>query len=151
MKVPIAKINIRFSVHATENPEKVKKAVDYLFSPDYIEDVTFKKTVLKGHYGNLIGLFEAQIKDPRVVKSVVETLSSNLSQSDKEKIISESSLFIERSSLYLRFDKQDAFRGELKLHKADPIYIRIRFKIHSKKNTTTSNIIEICREIGLAP
>jgi len=150
LKLPIASVNIRFSVHATEDPEKVKKAVNYLFSPDHVEDVTFKKKALKGHYGNPISLFEAQIRDPRVVKAVIEKLSSSLCQSDKEKIAREPSLFIERSSLYLRLDKQAAFRGELRLQRADPIYIRIQFKIHRKKSRT-DDVVEICRDIGLTP
>lgn len=150
MKLPIASVNIRFSVHATEDPEKVKKAVDYLFSPDHVEDVIFKKKALKGHYGNPISLFEAQIRDPRVVEAVIEKLSSSLCRSDKEKIVRESILFIEKNSLYLRLDKQAAFRGELRLQRADPIYIRIQFKIHGRKSRT-DDIVGICKDIGLAP
>lgn len=148
LKLPIANINIRFSVHATEDPEKVKEAANYLFSPDHIEDVIFKKKTLKGHYGNPISLFEAQIRDSRIIKAVVENLSSSLCQSDKERIARESILFIEKNSLYLRLDKQAAFRGELKLQRTDPIYIRIQFKIHSKKSRT-DDVVEICRDIGL--
>lgn len=143
LELPIAYIDIRFSVHATEDPEKVKKAVYNLFPVNRIEELIFKKDILKGHYGNPIILFETRIKDREIIEAFVEKLSIRLGELDKETMLRESDLFVEKSNLYLRFDKQDAFRDELKLCKADPIHIRIHFR---KKG-----IVEICRELGLMP
>jgi RNA binding exosome subunit len=55
-------------------------------------------------------------------------------------------LHLEKRNLYLRFDKQSAFMGELRFSSNDPI----RFKIHFK-NKTSEEIMEICRETGLLP
>lgn len=146
MKLPIAYIDIRFSVHATEDSEKVKKAVHNLFPANRIEEVTFKKDALKGYYGNPIILFETRVKDGEIIKAFVEKLATCLSELDKETMLRESDMFVEKSNLYLRLDKQAAFEDEFKLHKADPIHIRIHFRKKKKKS-----IIEICRELGLMP
>lgn len=143
MKLPVAFVDLRFSVHATEDPKKVKKGVYNLFPANRGEEILFKKTVLKGHYGNPIILFETRIKDRETIKAFVEKLSTGLSKSDKEKILRESNLLVEKSNLYLRLDKQAALEDELKLHRTDPIQIRVHFK---KKN-----VVEICRELGLMP
>lgn len=143
MKLPVAYIDIRFSVHATEDLEKVKKAVYNLFPGDCVKEVTFKKNVLKGHYGNPIILFETRIKDLEMIRAFFEKLSTNLSKLDKETIFKKSNLFVEKSNLYLRLDKQSALSGEFKLCKADPIHIRVHFK--------KMRIVEICRELGLWP
>jgi len=123
LKLPVAYVDIRFSVHATEDPEKIKKAAHSLFPADHITEVTFMEKVLRGYYGNRIVLFK--------------------SEQDKERIFRESNLFVERGNLYLRLDKQAALEGKLELRKDDPIHIRIHFK---KKK-----IIEICRELGIMP
>lgn len=144
MKAPIAYIDIRTSAHATEDLEKVKKAVYNLFPEDCIDELTFKKTVTKGHYGNPITLFEARIKDKRLIGAFVGKISTNVSKLDRETIIRGSNLFVERSNLYLRLDKQAAFEGQFKLQKADPIHIRIHFTKRDEKR-----IMEICQELGL--
>jgi len=143
LKLPIVYIDIRFSVHATEDSEKVKKAVYNLFPVNRIEEVIFKKDALKGHYGNPIILFETRVKDEEIIKAFVEKLATCLSMLDKETMLRESDMFVEKSNLYLRLDKQAAFEDEFTLHKADPIHIRIHFR---KKD-----IVEICRELGIMP
>lgn len=143
LKLPVAYVDIRFSVHATEDPEKIKKAAHSLFPADHITEVTFMEKVLRGYYGNRIVLFKTRIKDEEMIKAFVKKLSICLSEQDKERIFRESNLFVERGNLYLRLDKQAALEGKLELRKDDPIHIRIHFK---KKK-----IIEICRELGIMP
>jgi len=143
LKLPIAYVDIRFSVHATEDPEKVKKAAYSLFPADYITEVTFMEKVLRGYYGNRIVLFKTRIKKGEMIKAFVKKLSICLGEQDKERIFRESNLFVESGNLYLRLDKQAALEGKLELRKDDPIHIRIHFK---KKE-----IIEICRELGIMP
>ena len=146
MKVPVAYIHVRFSAHATEDLEKVKTAFYNLLPADGVDELTFKKTATKGHYGNPITLFEARIKDKRLIEAFIKKISTNLSESDREKIITGSNVFLERSDLYLRFDKQAAFQGEFNLQRADPIHVRIHFTVRDERR-----IAEICRELGLKP
>jgi RNA binding exosome subunit len=48
--------------------------------------------------------------------------------------------------MYLRFDKQSAFLGSLKLTQNDPIHLKIHFK-----NKTAQEIMEISKQNGLLP
>ena len=143
MKLPIAYVDIRLSMHATENPEKIKKAMYNLFPANYIDAVTFKKDGLKGHYGNPINVFRTRIKDGEVIEAFVEKLFTRLSDLDKETIVRELNLFVEKNNLYLRLDKQAAFEDAFKLCRDDPIRIRIHFN--------RKDIVETCRELGLMP
>jgi RNA binding exosome subunit len=143
-KTPIAFIDIRFSAHATEDPEKVKKAVYNLLPENLAEGVVFTNNVVSGHHGNPIILFGVRIKDGELIKAFIDKLSTNLSDLDKAVLSGESSLVVEKSNLYLRLDKQAALEDEFKLQKADPIHIRIHFKRKDEKS-----IVETCRELGL--
>ena len=143
-QIPVAYIDIRFFVHATENLDKVVEAVRRLLPSDYRDDVLFKKDSLRGHYGNPITLFETRIKGKEIIKAFVENLSSRLDNLDKETLRREIDLHVEKGSLYVRLDKQAALQGELKLCTADPIRVRLRFR-----KTKIEDTVKICRELGI--
>jgi len=143
-QIPVAYIDIRFFVHATENLDKVVGAVKRILPSDYIGDILFKRDNLKGHHGNPITLFETRIKEKEIIKAFVENLSSHLDSLDKETLRREIDLHVEKGSLYVRLDKQAALQGELKLCTADPIRVRIRFR-----KTKIEDTVKICRELGI--
>jgi RNA binding exosome subunit len=145
-QLPIAYVDIRFCAYATEDLDKVMKAVYNIFLSDQTEEIAFNKSSLEGHYGNPITFFETRIKDKVTVRALVENLSNNLSSLDKEELGRELHRFVEKGSLYLRLDKQAALQGKIKFVTSDPIRIRIRF-IKSKLEDVT----EICRKIGMIP
>jgi len=142
--MPIAYIDIRFFAHATEDLDKVVKAVQQILPSDRIDDIVFKRDNLRGHYGNPITLFETRIKEKEIIRAFVEKLSSHLDESDKEALREEIDLRVERGSLYIRLDKQAAFQGEFRLCTADPIRVHIRFK-----KTKIEDIVKTCRELGM--
>jgi len=144
--LPIAYVDISFFAHATEDEGKALEAARHLLPSAHIEDIIFKKSNLRGHHGNPIVLFESKIIDRETVRAVVENLASILSALDKETLLNEIGLHLEKGSLYIRLDKQSAFEGEFKLTTSDPIRVRLRFK----KNRL-EDIVEICREIGMLP
>ena len=144
--LPITYADVRFVAHATEAIDKVVEAVHNLFSSDNTKDVPFKRSVVEGHYGNLITFFEARIKDKETVKALVENIASNLNALDKEELNRKIDRCVEKGSLYIRLDKQAALQHKIKLVTADPIRIRIRFR--KSKNESE---IEICRTIGMLP
>ena len=141
MKQAIEYIDIRFSVHATEDSNKVEKAVGHLFPAQRISEIGFKTKSLKGYYGNQIRLYQTRVKAEKIIDALIKSLSSGLDKSEKETIQRDSDLLVEKNNLYLRLDKQAALKGSFKRCKDDPIHIRIHFK---KKN-----IIEICQKLGL--
>jgi len=143
-QLPIAYVDIRFCAHATEDQNKVMKAVYNIFSADQSEELTFNTSSVEGHYGNPITFFETRIKNKETVRALVENLSANLSSLDKDELGRELHSCVEKGSLYLRLDKQAALQGKIKLVTSDPIRIRIRFR-----KSKIEDIIEICREIGM--
>ena len=144
MTFPITYVDIRLSIHATEDLEKAKKAVYKLLPEDRIEEIPFKTEALKGHYGNPIVLFETRVKDEGVIRAFMEKLSQNLDEQDKHRILTEPDIFLEKNNLYIRLDKQTALEDKFRLRKDDPIHIRIHFK-----NKDKERIMEFCRELGL--
>lgn len=144
--MPIACVDISFFSHATEEENKVIGAVRHLLPAVQVENIVFNKSSLRGHYGNPITLYEARIKEKEIVRAVVENLSSGLSLLDKESLLREVELHVEKGSLYLRFDKQAAFQGQFKLGVSDPIRVRLRFK-----KSKLEDIVQICKEIGMFP
>jgi RNA binding exosome subunit len=143
-QLPIAYVDIRFCAHATEDQDKVMKAVYNIFSADQSVELTFNTSSVEGHYGNPITFFETRIKDKETARALVENLSANLSSLDKNELGRELHRCVEKGSLYLRLDKQAALQGKIKLVTSDPIRVRIRFKKNKLEDVT-----DICREIGM--
>ena len=145
-KLPIGYIEIRVFAHSTEDTEKVLTAVRHTLPEALGENLVFEKTVLTGHHGNPIVLFEAKLEDRQTLPSALQRIGSGLTALDKETLDSELKLHLEKGNLYLRFDKQRAFLGELRFSSNDPIHFKVHFK-----NKTTEEIVGICRELGLLP
>jgi RNA binding exosome subunit len=145
-RLPIAYVDFRFYAHATEDLDKVIEAVHNVLPSDHLENITFKRSNVEGHYGNPITFFETRIKDKETVRALVENLLSNLNSLDKEELARTIDRCIEEGSLYFRLNKQAAIKGRIKFATSDPLRIRIRFR----KNKT-AEIIQICREIGMLP
>ena len=143
-QIPIAYIDIRFFAHATEDLDKVIEAVRHILPSGHMEDMAFKKSNLRGHYGNPITLFEAKIKNKEAIRALVENLSSHLSELDKETLSREIHQHVEKGSLYVRLDKQAALQGKLKLCTSDPIRLRIRFRKRKIEDT-----VKVCQELGM--
>ena len=142
--LPIAYVDIRFCAHATENEDKVLKAAYNVLASEEPEEITFTKSNVEGHYGNPIIFFETRIKDKKVIKKLIENLSTNLSSLDKNELTNTIDRCVEKGSLYIRIDKQAAYQNKIKLVTSDPIRIRIRFT----KNKT-EDITLICKELGI--
>lgn len=144
--VPIAYIDVRVFAHATEDLDRVLRAVRNTLPPESANTVTFKKTTLTGHHGNPITLFEARIKNKKVARAFLEKLASGLSMVDKQALNSEITQHLENGNLYIRLDKQSAYLGEFRLGSTDPIHLRMHFR-----KPSAEEVIDICRKFGLLP
>ena len=145
-KNPIAYINITTFSHATEDPEKVQTAICNTLPEALTENLTFTKTELTGHHGNSITIYEAKLTDKQTLPTTLEKIAQALTPLDKETLNNEMTQHIEKRNLYLRFNKQNAYQGILKLATNDPIHFKIQFK-----NKTSEEIVDICRKAGLLP
>jgi len=142
----IGYMDIRVFAHATEDPDKVQTAVRNLLPTELSENLIFEIQSCKGHHGNPIILFASKLTDKKLLPKMLEKIGEALGALDKEELDRDIKLHLEKGNLYLRFDKQSAFLGSLKLTQNDPIHLKIHFK-----NKTAQEIMEISKKTGLLP
>ena len=129
IKFPILSVEVSFFVHATEDPEKCMKAVREAIPSLYEQNIIFTKDVLQGHYDNPILVMKTVIREEPVIRAFIENLSNKLGSDDRKKLLSElEDCISDKRMLYLRFDKQEAYLGNLKLGQADPIHVKMRLQ-----------------------
>ena len=145
-KPPIGYIDVRVFAHATEDSDKVLAAIRNLLPSELGESVVFQKTRLTGHHGNPIILFETKLADKQVLPAILKKFGASLTSFDKEQLNDNMKLHLEKRNLYLRFDKQFAFQGEVRFSQNDPIHFKIHFK-----NKSYEDIVDLCRDAGLLP
>jgi RNA binding exosome subunit len=145
-KPSVGYIDVRVFAHATEDAEKVLTAVRNILPVALSEGAVFQKTLLTGHHGNPIVLFETKLEDKQALIGVLRKIGVGLTVLDKETLENDLKLHLEKRNLYLRFDKQFAFQGEVRFSQNDPIHFKIHFK-----NKSFEEIVAICREAGLLP
>lgn len=146
-KQQIAYIELRVSAHATEDQQKVQNVIQNLISTiETPQLLVFQKTTCTGHYGNPIILFTAKLDDKEVLSAVLDRIGNNLSSLDKEELDRSLNLHLEKTNLYLRFDKQSALQGVVKFSQVDPIRLRIHFR-----NQTPQQIAEFLQQKGFLP
>ena len=142
----IGYIDMRVFAHATEDPDKVQKAVRNLLPTELSETLIFEIQSCTGHHGNPIILFTTKLTDKKLLPKALEKIGKDLSALDKEELNRNINLHLEKGNMYLRFDKQSAFLGSLKLTQNDPIHLKIHFK-----NKTAQEIVAISEQNGLLP
>lgn len=132
--------------HATEDAAKVERAVRFLIGFMSRTEVSLSRQYLKGHHGNVITTISAKLPAKGLSPNALKLLSQKLPDSDRQFLSSDmSSCIDEEGNLYLRFDKQEAFLGTVKLHQGDPIRIKLKFA----SEYDAEGIVKFCRENGL--
>lgn len=144
--LPIAFVEIRAFMHATEDEEKVLTALHCLIPVELVEKVVFKKISQAGHYGNPITILEARIKEKSIIQAVLERLANGLSILEKEQLSSEMVQHLDKGKFYLRLDKQSAFLGVVRLGLSDPIHLKIQFK-----KSDLETIVNVFKRFGMFP
>jgi hypothetical protein len=133
--------------HATEDAARVCSAVKNLLPSDLRGSVDFKEESTTGHHGNPITTLKATITDKGDIEQLVAGLAPKLSTLDRTTLSNELERCIdEDGNLYLRFDKQAAFLGEVRFKQEDAIRVRIRLQGWGHK---LEAMRRICQEMGL--
>ena len=135
---------MRVFSHATEEQEKVQTAIKNLLPLELTENIQFKKTVLTGHYGNSIIILEVKLAQRQLLNLIIEKFVLDLNSIDKQTLSEEIREHIQKRDLYLRFDKQSAYLGKIKLSTNDPIHVKLHFR-----NQMSQQIVDICKQKGL--
>lgn len=123
---PIHSISFRAICAATESEEKVKSALSLFIFDNDIETIN-----TEGHFGNTITILSATIRG-KDCSRFIELLKTELSGSELERMKAETGERIDdECNFHLRFDKQAAYTGILKLAAtSDIIDTRIKIKAY---------------------
>ena len=143
---PFLSAHLSVISHATEDIQKVEQATRFLVELISRNHVNLTRQYMKGHHGNMIATISVKLAGKALLPNVLQVLSQRLSESDKQFLESGIESCVDKEgNLYLRFNKQDAFLGSLKLYQGDPIRMRLKFT----SGYGSERIVDLCRESGL--
>ena len=140
--IGINNITISAISHATEDEDKVLEAMMYFLPEDVINndedsDININTIDSEGCFGNPIYIHEILINNNKINKNIFKHIIQLIKSSENNinKLKNDIDLRIEKSKIYLRFDKQRAYLKECKLVDGDDVIrIIINFKIYIPKN-----------------
>lgn len=133
--------------HATEDVERVKQALLNLL-PDCVRGkAVFSEAVVEGHYSNPIRRMTVHISGEDAIK-VLEYLGSKLDDIEKSALMASLDLRYDEKEgrLYMRFSKQDAFLGRVKLYDGDDV---VRVVVVFRGSPRLEDVKHILEEVGL--
>jgi len=121
-------VQISTIAHATDDLDKVQLALRFLLPDSLKAGEVFTRRYVQGHHGNPIVTFEARLTKPQQVDEFALRLTRQLAK--REKLLIQRNLDMhcdDQGNLYIRLDKQQAFRGALDLSDEDPIRVKLKF------------------------
>ena len=134
-EVPFHYVDLRAFSYATEDQKRVKQALRSLL-PD---DAELDRVENVGHHGDRIVVFSARIDVADGMRHVLDRLSE---LDDIDRVIDELDQRVDDNcALFLRLDKQAAFRGEVRL--GPGITVRAKVEAYPAKKATA---VENARE-----
>jgi RNA binding exosome subunit len=129
----VREVNISTFAYATEDEEKVVKAIRNLLN-DEVQDIRLTRRRLSGYYGDPILVISGKVRK-KGATDTLNNLMNRLSTLDKQKLLDEiGDRLDENGNFYLRFDKQKAYIGKVFLQEIDPIRMVFRLKQHHSNN-----------------
>ncbi|HEY4699281.1 MAG TPA: RNA-binding domain-containing protein, partial [Nitrososphaerales archaeon] len=132
-------IQIEFFIHATEDENRVTKAVSDMLQ---IPNESFEKSELEGHHGNRIIMFKANIKRKEGERLVNRVVSMIDNFTKKNILFNIQSNIDEHGALYFRWNKQSILLNRVEQSQVDAV--RIKIKPVFKKNIQEA--IELYKE-----
>ncbi|HXZ97870.1 MAG TPA: RNA-binding domain-containing protein [Candidatus Acidoferrum sp.] len=124
----IQSVQISTIAHATDDLDKIHEALRFLLPDSLKAGEVFTRRYVQGHHGNPIVTFEARLTKPQQLDQFARHLRKQLAK--HEKLLIQHNLerhCDDQGNLYVRLDKQQAFRGTLELSDDDPIRVKLKF------------------------
>ncbi len=147
MKPVINEVELVVHCHATENCNKVLKALLNILPPKIRERVKPSILEYQGHYGNLIRVITLKLvgKD---AEDAIRYIGEQIEETDRSIINVTFDLRYDRRSnrFYLRLDKQAAYKGRLVISDGDDI---IKVIISFKGQRRIDSVKNLLREYGM--
>jgi RNA binding exosome subunit len=130
--------NVELSVisYATEDEEKVERALRNLMPPEFDAKVTRQR--LKGYYNDPITRILVKVTKRKEATRVMRQILGLVSTLDQTRLLDEvDKRTDDAGSLYLRFEKQRALSGVAVLNENDPVRVKIKFYVPHGESTDT--------------
>jgi len=140
MEFPFSNAVVSTHAHATEDEQRVLEALRTLLP----EAVEVSQSKLKGHHGNPITGFEARVNRRILLRELWERVVAKLRAGELDNIRNILPARIDESCrLYLRFDKQLAYLGELVLAgSGDAIHLKLKMAAFPAKREIAIGLVE---------
>lgn len=120
----VERLVVQVLCHATEDEEKVMRAVENVVGAGAMERMRVSSQSLKGHYGDPVALIRLSAVDSETAGKILFNVLAKLSDYERMEAVREG---LNRGrhggKLYLRLDKQAAYLGALRLSDRDSIRI----------------------------
>uniref|UniRef100_A0A7C5UVZ9 Exosome protein n=1 Tax=Ignisphaera aggregans TaxID=334771 RepID=A0A7C5UVZ9_9CREN len=130
-KIELSEVILSTHCHATEDLEKVKKALMNSIPLELRSIADVHSETLHGYHGNPIVKLEVRFKGDDAF-NVVKYIISMLSDVDKRYLLNSLDMRYNRkdNKLFLRLDKQEAYLGNISLYEGDDsIKVSISFSM----------------------
>jgi RNA binding exosome subunit len=136
----IHNISYRVFVYGTENEEKVREAIKTLFPNSHPQTET-----IEGYFKNPVLILHDKLSKKRETKEFIKILQ-NLDSSTKKRVLNElNNKMDDKGNLFLRFDKQRAYQGDLKIiEHGDAVHVKIKIAAYPAKK---EKAMELAKEI----
>ena len=142
----INSISLSAIVHSTEDPEKVWKALLNV-SPREKFSSTTEERKFKGHYGNDIRFLKLLLRHSQA-EELFLSLWNRLAATDQESILDSIGAHVDSErDLHLRLDKEDCFKGVLRLQDREPLKVQISF-MTKPASSLSSHIDRLKKKLG---
>jgi RNA-binding protein len=136
----IHNISYRAFVYGTENKEKVLESIKTLFP-----NSSPQCEATEGYYKNPVLILSNKIDKKKEIKDFVEKLSTMNDPARKRVLNRLEDKMDDNGNLFLRFDKQRAYMGDLKIvDHGDSIHLKIKIAAYPAKKKVA---LEIARKL----
>ena len=147
MELPFSSAVVSVHAHATEDEQRVLEAMRKILPAS----AEVRKSNVKGHHGNPIIAFEARVSQKKALKELWQRVMAGMYEGMFAKLLMGIQERVDDSCfMYLRFDKQSAYSGELILTDFGDA-IRVRLKISAfpaNREVAMSNVKDFLEAQG---
>ena len=136
MSVPVnlvREVEISAFSHATEDEDKVEKAITNLL-PEENRDLWLTRKTLKGYHGDPITIVAGKIRTKKGATGVLRRVVHELSSLDQQRLLDElEERLDDGGNFHIRLDKQNAYLGKVRILETDPVKMKFRLRLpHGK-------------------
>ncbi len=125
----VREVEISAFSHATEDEDKVEKAMKNLL-PEENRDLWITKKTLKGYHGDPITIVTGKVRTKKGATGVLRRVVQELSSLDQQRILDElEERLDEGGNFHIRLDKQNAYLGKIRLLETDPVKMKFRLRL----------------------